>query len=129
MYHFVSQTVKTTSLPETSIDEPPTAVTTTTAEPRQMDVTTSRLLPGSDNDGNSNDDDERFPATTTEEQVGSRGAGEPKWVPVVASVAAAVAFICLLVLGGVGLQKYKRFRRNRVETISLENIIYDATQL
>ena len=54
-----------------------------------------------------------------------RRPSDPVWVKVVASVAAAAAFISLTIIAAVSMKKC--YRRNRIETISLEHILYDAS--
>ena len=58
---------------------------------------------------------------------GGRGSNND-WVKVVASVAAATAFVCLgSIVGYVAIMKYKRYRNNRVESLSLQHVIFDAS--
>ena len=50
------------------------------------------------------------------------------WVKILASVAAATAFVALTIVGGrVAVKKWKVHRNNRVQSLSLEHIIYDVS--
>ena len=60
--------------------------------------------------------------------AGGGGGSNNDWVKVVASVAAATAFVCLCsIVGYVAIMKYKRYRNNRVESLSLQHVILDAS--
>ena len=66
--------------------------------------------------------------TSLAEVATGAGADSNPWVRIVAGLAAAAAFVALFIIGTfVVVKKWKLARNNRVQSISLEHIIYDAS--